>query len=291
MMSSKRIVLVGVLLLLAFGLSRAARFRFHATEEAFRKSCREQFEKLGMTLEAAKAKYFTPEIALVTPACLRPGGTGEVVIKGKFPPGTKFIFENDNIEVVKENFTGGEYRATLKAAPGIGPETAVVKVISPVTCITTQADRAAVVGGKFEWTMDAANGWRIVARSTGSGTCSSGVAGDEYEMLFFRKGESTPFETRNASLHFTAYSSTNYRFSIGGGGAGDIMSAQQDAAQLAQKLGDPSLSSAQQGPTPAAIAGGNGGGPRQLNRSQQHAKDAGTAKQVRLPYHQPGVAG
>lgn len=244
-MSSKRIVLIGVLLLLAFGLSRAARFRFQEAEAAFRKSCPEQLQKLGMTLDAAKVKYFTPEIGLVTPACLKPGGTGEVVIKGKFPPGTKFIFENDNIEVVKESLASGEYRATLKAAPAIGPETAVVKVITPATCLSTQADRAAVVSGKFEWTMEAANGWRIVARSTRAGAYGSGgLSGDPYELLFFRKGETAPFEKRNADLHFTAYDSTNYRFAISGQ-PGDAMSAQQDAAQLAQKLMDPNLTDTQ----------------------------------------------
>lgn len=62
-MSSKRIVLVGVLLLLAFGLSRAARFRFQEAEAEFRKSCAEQLQKLALTRDAAKGKYFTPKSA------------------------------------------------------------------------------------------------------------------------------------------------------------------------------------------------------------------------------------
>ncbi len=244
-MSSKRIVFVGVLVLLAFGLSRAAKFRFQDKEAATYRSCQEQLQKLGISRGAAKAKYPTPEIHMVTPACLMPGGTGEVVIKGKFPPETRFVFQNDNIEVVKESVTATEYRATLKAAPGIGPETASVRAITAATCITAQADRAAVVGGKYEWTMDAANGWRVVARSASAKACGgSSSSEDLYEVLFFRKGETAPFEKRGATLHFTLYDSTNYRFNISQQSA-DVQSAQQDAAEVMQKMRDPNLTPAQ----------------------------------------------
>jgi hypothetical protein len=244
-MRSKRIVLVGVLALLALGLSRAARFRFHDKEAAVREACQAQLRKLGITRDAAKAKYPTPEIHMVTSACLMPGGTGEVVIKGKFPPETKFIFQNDNIEVVKEALTPAEYRATLKAAPGIGPETASVRAITAATCITAQADRAAVVGGKYEWTMDAANGWRVVARSASARPCGGNSGGgDAYEALFFRKGETTPFEKRSANLSFDVYDSTNYRFTVSQESA-DSRAVQQNAQQLMMKMSDPNLTNAQ----------------------------------------------
>jgi hypothetical protein len=244
-MSSKRIVFVGVLVLLAFGLSRAAKFRFQDKEAAIRQSCQEQLQKLGVSRDAARAKYPTPEIHMVTPACLMPGGTGEVVIKGKFPPGTRFVFENDNIEVVKESLAATEYRATLKAAPGIGPESASVRAITAATCVTAQADRAAIVGGKYEWTMDAVNGWRVVARSSSAKACGgSSPSQDLYEVLFFRKGETTPFEKRGATLHFTVYDSTNYRFNISQQSAG-IQSAQQEAVELMKKMSDPNITPAQ----------------------------------------------
>jgi hypothetical protein len=234
-----------VLVLLAFGLSRAAKFRFQDKEAAIRQSCQEQLQKLGITRGAAKAKYPTPEIHMVTPACLMPGGTGEVVITGKFPPGTKFVFANDNFEVLKESVTATEYRATLKAAPGIGPENATVRAITAATCITAQSDRAAVVGSRYEWNMDAANGWRVVARSTSAKACGSGPASqDPYDVLFFRKGETTPFEKRSARLDFDQYSSINYRFSISGQSS-DVQSSQQEAFELMKKMRDPNLTSAQ----------------------------------------------
>ena len=136
-----------------------------------------------------------PEIGLVSSACLLPGGTGEVVVKGKFVPDTRFIFQNDSLEVVKESLTAGEYRATLKVAPGIGPQTAALMAISPVSGISTRKERAAVVGGKYEWIMESANGWKIVARSAGDRPCgSTAPAEDPYEVLFYRKGEASPLE-------------------------------------------------------------------------------------------------
>ncbi|MGE5569148.1 MAG: hypothetical protein ACM3S5_08950 [Rhodospirillales bacterium] len=118
-------------------------------------------------------------------------------------------------------------------------------MITPATCLSTQADRAAIVTGKYEWAMEAANGWRIVARSTGDGACGSGgVSGFPYELLFFRKGETAPFEKRSARLEFDMYASTNYRFSINSDST-DTVSAQQQAAELFKRMSDPNLTPAQ----------------------------------------------
>ena len=201
-MSAKRVAYVAVAALAALGLCRAVVFRFQEKENAIRQANKAQMQKLGLTPAAAKAKYPTPEIGLVSSACLLPGGTGEVVVKGKFVPDTKFIFQNDSLEVVKESLTAGEYRATLKVAPGIGPQTAALVAISPVSGITTRQDRVAVVGGKYEWTMESANGWKIVARSAGNRPCGgTAPADDPYEVLFYRKGEASPFEKRAATLY------------------------------------------------------------------------------------------
>src|ERR1035437_10149683 len=139
---TKRILCAGVVLLFALGLCRAARFRFQDKEEAVRKEAREQLAAMGITRDAAKAKYPTPEIRMTTKACLMPGETGEVVVRGKFAPGSHFIFQNDNLEVIKESQTGAEYRATLKATAGIGPQIAALLVLTPVTAITARQDDA-----------------------------------------------------------------------------------------------------------------------------------------------------
>ena len=236
---------MAVLMLLGLALGRAALFRFQEKERAIRAVCQEQLKKLGITREVAKAKYPTPEIKMVSAGCLLPGSTADVVVSGKFVPDTKFVFENDNVEVVKENLTATEYRATLKAAPGIGPQTADLQAISPVTAITTRSDRAATVGGKYEWTLDSGNGWKIVARSPADKACpTKPSAQDTYEMAFYRKGEANPFEKRTATLYFSVHDSTNYHFVISQEDP-KTKAGMDDFATLMKKMGDPNLTGQQ----------------------------------------------
>jgi hypothetical protein len=56
---TKRVLCAGVVLLFALGLCRAAKFRFQDKEDAIRKQAREQLATLGITRDAAKAKYPT----------------------------------------------------------------------------------------------------------------------------------------------------------------------------------------------------------------------------------------
>ena len=237
----RRAFCMGALALVGFGLSRAAQYKFREKEQAVRREASEQLQKLGLTRGAAKVKYFTPEISMVSAACLQAGGVGDVDIRGKFPPGTHFIFENDNIEVVKESLTPSGYHATLKAAPGIGPQSAGVQVIAPVTGLTAQHPRAAVVGGKFEFQLQAANGWKIVARTSGEQTCGDKNSdGNPYEVLFYRNNEANPFEKRSAKLYYSLWESTNYRFAISQEDA-SAEDGQRKAQDLMRKMQDPNL--------------------------------------------------
>ncbi|MCL4402691.1 MAG: hypothetical protein M1436_08530 [Acidobacteria bacterium] len=231
--------------LVGLGLCRAALSRYRQKEDAIRAACRQELQKLGLTRDAAKARYFTPEISMASTGCLLPGSVGDAVVRGKFAPGTQFVFENDNLEVVKETLSGNEYHATLKAAPGIGPETAAVTAITPVTGLTARTDRAARVGGKYEWTMNAENGWKIVARSPANKVCGGQSSGeDSYEMAFYRANEASPFEKRGASLYFNLYDRSNYRFTVSQQSA-QAQGGMQEFAALMQKMTDPSLSSEQ----------------------------------------------
>jgi len=238
-----RIVFAAVVVLLGFSLVRAANFRFREKQDAIMKACRDQLRTGGQTAAAMKAKFPTPEIGLVTPACVLPGATGEVSIKGKFAPGTQFVFENDNIEVVKENLTAGEYRATVKAAPGIGPQSAGVRALTPGSCTQMQQSNAVVVGGRYEWTMTSANGWKIIARAQGQ-PCERRSGDPAYEVSFYRNGESNPFEKRSATLYYSMYEKTNYSFNI----SREDPSAKAGAdayTALMQRFTDPKLTEAQ----------------------------------------------
>jgi hypothetical protein len=241
--SIHRFVCAAVVVLLGFSLVRAANTRFRDKEDSILKACRDQLRASGQTAAAMKTRFPTPEIGLATPACLLPGATGEVAIKGKFAPGTQFVFENDNLEVVKESLSGGEYRATLKAAPGIGPQSAGVRVITPGSCTQAQQSNVVLVGGRYEWTMKSANGWTIVARSTGQ-PCDRSSGDGAYEVSFYRNGESNPFEKRSASLYYSMYEKTNYRFSISR--EDPAAKASMDSyMSLMQRVSDPKLSPAQ----------------------------------------------
>jgi hypothetical protein len=243
--SMKRMLSAAVLVLFCLALCRAAVYRFREKEEAIRKACIEDAQRTGLPRDALKAKYPTPEIHLTSGGCVLPGGTGEVVVKGKFAPGTRFIFEDDNLEVVKESLVGGEYRATLKAATGIGPQSAGLLAITPVTALTVHKDNAVQVGGRYEWTMQAGNGWRVVARSQGGQTCAATEYGAfPYELLFYRPGETSPFEKRSAKLYHSLWERTNYRLSISQeDSAADA--GMQGYTDLARKLSDPKLTNAQ----------------------------------------------
>ncbi len=244
-MTSKRIATTAVLALAGLALGRAGMQRFQEKERVLREQCRAELQKLGITRADAKVKYPTPSIGLVTSGCLLPGGTAEVVVKGKFAPGTKFLFENDNIEVIKESLVGGEYRATVKAAAGVGAQSAALVAITPVTCLTARAERAVSIGGKFEWSLDSANGWHIVARSPSGKACPAQSGGDDsYDLLFYRKGEANPFEKRKATLYFEPYGETNYRFNISEEDP-QITGGVENMQALMQKLSDPNISDAQ----------------------------------------------
>ena len=237
----KQIVYAGTLALAVVALSRAAQFRFQEREQAFRQLCKEQLSKLGITRGEAKAKYPTPEIHMVSRGCLTPGSTAEVVVKGKFVPDTKILLGNDNLEVLKETLSGSEYRATVKVAPDIGPQTAEVIAITPVTGITARQLDAVAIGGRYEWNLEAANGWKIVARSPANKACD-GRPSEVYAVEFFRKGETTAFEKREGKLAYSIYEGVN-RFTLSQSDPAEGNASNFQALMV--KMSDPKLPSAE----------------------------------------------
>ncbi|HVX67362.1 MAG TPA: hypothetical protein VHA11_12200 [Bryobacteraceae bacterium] len=243
--SLKPLICLAVVALAVLGLARAARFKFQEKQDALRAASRAQLQKLGVTRAAAKAKYPTPEIHMVSSGCLLPGSTGEVVVRGKFAPETKFVFENDSIAVVKESLTPTEYRATVQVAAGTGPQSAGVWAMTPVSGIEARQSPGITVGGKYRWEMKGANGWKVVALAPSSKACGGPPnADDQYEVSFYRQAEATPFEKQRASLYHDIYEEGVYRFSISQEDP-HSQAAVQDMTTLMQKLSDPKLTDAQ----------------------------------------------
>ena len=242
-MRSKRAVTVSILILLALAAARAATQRYQQREEEFRKQGQAEREKSGLSATALKEKYPTPELRLVSAASVLPGATGEVAVTGTFAAGAKFFVENDNFEVVKESATGSQYRATVRAASGIGPETAALVVMNPVTAQTARVANAVRAGGRFEWTMTAANGWTVIARSHATNAGGAAAMANQYDVSFFRQGQSAPFETIAGTLGFLPANQRNYRFDL------SVAAAEPPGMEpyraLMQQMLDPKLSNAE----------------------------------------------
>lgn len=236
----RKIAVGAVFMLAALGFMRAANFRFTQKMDAIRNSFTEQLQKMGLTRATAKAKYPTPYVGDIKSGCLTPGGTGDVTVDGNFAPGTKFVFQSDDVEVVKEALVGNQYRATLKVAPGIGPRSVSVWAMSPST-VAASSGGGAKIGGKYEWIIDSANGWRIVARSRADNACGA-QSEDAYDMEFFRKGETTAFKKLKATVGFSMYEGAyNFRMQEDAAAGSGV----DEYQTLMKKMTDPNLPQAQ----------------------------------------------
>ena len=234
-------VLLGALL--AFGIARAANSHYAERRSAFFEDQAAERKRLGLTdWQQVKAKYPTPEITLCRAARVTPGATGEVTVRGKFVPGSKFLFENDVVEVVKESATATEYHATVKVPAGAGPSYSPLHVFAAVSGIEASPPCPAVyIGGKYEWEFTAQNGWRIKLHPKGDSFPKEGTEATPYTAEFYRGNETKPFEVREFGLGLVG---PLYGNSYSGGleqsaAPGD---AAADMEQLMKKAFDPSTS-------------------------------------------------
>jgi len=201
---TETILAVAVVAALTFGVARSATNRYKERLQAIEATAQSERKRLGLTDKPKDlvAKYPTPEIQLCRLVTVLPGSTAEVVIKGKFAPGTKFLFENDIFGVVKETVTAGEYRATISAPRNSGPTYAYLHAFSPVShgevsCL------AVLVGGKYQWEFTADNGWRIRLSPVSQKTSPDAKTLPEqfYRADFFRGAEAKAFITLDAKLN------------------------------------------------------------------------------------------
>lgn len=205
-----------VLALAVLGIVQASLSRYQEKRSAIFLAATAERQRLGIVNNNALGQYPTPEIQLGQAACLAPGATAEVIVKGRFKPGTKFLWKSDRLEVLTESVTENEYRATLKVPPDIGPESVDLEAYAPVSAFEAIRSKAVVVSGRFEWDMNVSNGWRIKARLLEDTRCSSPGGGGsmKYALEFFHAQESAPFEKRTATLSYSPYDDYSYLFSI-----------------------------------------------------------------------------
>jgi len=197
-LNGSKLAAAAVMVLLVAGIVRAVADQMTARRDAITSACRNELKSSGQTVAAVKNKYSTPELKLCKCADVTPGGVGEVVVRGTFRPGTKFLFSSDEVQVVKESLTPGqpesEYHATIKAAPGSLPELVSVQSFEPQLCRGIYAP-AVYIGGKYEWNFTADNGWKIQLRQTQAPTCKQGGTAAVYRAEFFKPHETSAFES------------------------------------------------------------------------------------------------
>ncbi len=238
-----RCVVLAVAVCALWGIGRSAALRFHEQREALLKVAVAEQGRLGLTNRAQLfAKYPSPELGLCKVVQVSPGATAEVVVPGKFVAGSKFLFENDDIDVVKEAATTTEYRATIRAAANAAPCLAAVHAFSPVSAGAASCD-AVQIGGTPEWQFSAANGWAIRLIPQEEKTRAKGrAAGLAYRAEFTRRGERQPFETFPARMKLEdACPTGNYEVNLeverDSGSAPGGVEEYQKLAQQMQKPG------------------------------------------------------
>lgn len=243
---ARKISLAAALALAVLGVVRASLEKFDQQRQAIYAAAQAEQKRLGITNRASLgSQYPTPEIALASSgsgsACLAPGETAQIVIKGQFKPGTKFLLRSERLEILTENVTATEYRATVKVPADIGPESADLHAFTPVSAFHAAIQNAVVVTGRFEWHMDVSNGWRVIARLLEDTRCQArgGSGSMKYQLDFFKGAETTPFEKRTATLYFDPYSSENYHFDIDE--ADQTGGAQAEMEKIAKRFQDPNL--------------------------------------------------
>lgn len=198
---------------LTYGIARPATSRYEERRRAILAAANAERQRLGLTdRKALFARYPTPQIKLCRAVSVPPGAAAEVVIQGKFEPGTKFLIENDNLDVLKENLTAAEYRATVSAARTSGPSYANVHAFAPASAANARC-LAVLIGGKYQWDFTAENGWRVLLRPVLQKPVSEAGKLPEqmYQAEFFRGAESRAFASFDAALDIAeAPSSDSY---------------------------------------------------------------------------------
>lgn len=194
--------IIGMLLL--FGIGRAATSRYDEQLNAFLTACKAEQQKQGLTnRKELFARYPTPEVSLCRTVRLAPGSEGEVVATGNFPADTRFLFDNDSVQVLREAESAGTYRARVKVADGAGPGVATLHVLRPVSGANATCRPAVWISAKYEWRLTASNGWRVLLQMTSDGVRPD--SGDVRAMLMDGFPGNRSYQTPNATYRAEFY--------------------------------------------------------------------------------------
>lgn len=240
-MSSSIRSVVGVLVvsvLVAGGtavLVRAASMttRYNTEMQRLRQEWRSQQQAEGLSGSAQQkalyGKYPTPELTLAKVVQVAPGQTATLALKGKFPPQTTFLLENDQVTLATPKVVGTSLSAAVTAAPDAVPGYARLFAYAPVSGAWT-AVPAVFVGTPPTFDLKASNGWTVkVVPQAPTFDIGASDASASYVAEFYKPGDPKPFETAagRLSIEGTRAPSDQWSFSIVSGQAGSAMEEMQ----------------------------------------------------------------
>ena len=234
-----RVATVVLGLALAAGLVRAANNkRYTEALDALRKQWAAEQQKRGLnpldTTSRAKlyAENPSPEITLCKVVEVQPDGSAVVEISGRFREGTTFLADNDAVDLVSPSLTNGQFKATVKAAPGQGPGFVNIHAYSPVSGAHAQC-AAIFVNTLHAYDLEAGNGWAIKVSPVGKAYVRKDRnASVEYQVTFYKSGESRPFETMSGTHTLSPGSGPGSEMSVSlnaaaSGAMGELMEIQE----------------------------------------------------------------
>jgi hypothetical protein len=243
---SVRNPLVAVVCLCLAGsvVSFAQSTKFKADQTRLQQEALAAQKAKGLTDDAVAAQYPAAQFQPVTVQKVAPGGSVSVAIAGKFPAGVAVLSERDGAVLSGQTLSAGSYSARLTVGPNEGPGFVKLWTFTPVS-----ADPAwvpvAFIDSLYRFELKSANGYVVkVAPVEKTFTIvDSKNASVKYQAEFYKPGETTPFETLNASQTFSWADEPQSRLDITLGESTTSTEAKME--EIGNKMADPKLTEAQ----------------------------------------------
>lgn len=193
----------------------------------------------GRNRKGLYGKYPTPEVTLARPVVVAPGASAPIALTGKFPAGTTFLIDHDQVTLTPGASAPGSFKATAAVDGAANPGIARLFAYAPVSGAWIRCG-AVVIGATPTFELSASNGWRIVLKPAGTTwAVDRDSASAAYQIEYFKADASTPFEKLTGSLTLSAGSAPGgtYTFSTNPVATG---SAMEEYQTLIAKMSDPS---------------------------------------------------
>ena len=159
--------------LLAAAGGQSAKASFHQRLEDFLQRARAERQRLGLgDMRAAKKKYPTPEISLISTGgsqggggdsgaevvCLKPGQTRELTFEARMPAGSMVAFDCDALEVLEEKVSEDKARVKVRVKKDALPGSCDFVAVAAVSGVQNRVP-AVNIGGRYVWDLKLTNGW------------------------------------------------------------------------------------------------------------------------------------